>query len=559
MAQGLMNLSNLLGQSSNATQGGLMGGGVFSQPMSRGQRRSKLLTDAISGAGANPYARLGASFGGLIGMGARAGAEGLGIVDKPQEVQRAEAIRQVQDEVRQQGLDPMENPAQFGEVVSKRFQELGFNDLALKTQAQVQQMMPEQKGTSRVVSGDSETGQQIGLSPGESAVVELGPDGTVSNIKDRTQSEPEEAPAVTNQRMVNLDSGRRAVVGTLNNRLVEVTDQGPVPLQENFASEKEEGVRVLGSGRFRNRDTGETYNLVRTNKGLARQTVGADGQPTYSYVNSSDYESIGARETADRGGFGDVTKQARDFRFSVDSFARRAQRLNEQLSEENLGVPGAIARFGAEFGANITGIIRQATGVDIDPEVNKTDAYSATFDELGLANSSAQIKSGLVSAAIMKAYAMQGGQGELRKNEVERAMRTLRVNGSDPDQIKAVLGQTSRQLIEDFNAFREIEARTSGTDNYALPPLKSSEYNLPNTSTTETGGNNGGGEQTQSEITANAIRGMSIQQLRNLDQDDPAFNDPDVVMALQDRLAELRGSPTATAPDRNQRQRGGAR
>jgi hypothetical protein len=143
MANGLMGLSNLLGQSSNAQSGGLIGGGVFSQPESRGQRRSRLLTEAISSAGQNPYARLGASFGGLIGMGGRAAAEGLGIVDEPPEVKRANAIRQVQEEVRQTGLDPMSNPAEFGELVSNRFQELGYPDLALRTQMQIRQMMPE--------------------------------------------------------------------------------------------------------------------------------------------------------------------------------------------------------------------------------------------------------------------------------------------------------------------------------------------------------------------------------------------------------------------------------
>jgi len=91
MAQSLMGLQDLLSQSSNASSGGLLGGGVFSKPESRGQRRSRLLTEAISDAGQNPYARLGASFGGLIGMGGRAAAEGLGIVDAPAEVQQAEA------------------------------------------------------------------------------------------------------------------------------------------------------------------------------------------------------------------------------------------------------------------------------------------------------------------------------------------------------------------------------------------------------------------------------------------------------------------------------------
>src|SRR6056297_3558254 len=106
MAERLFNLGNLLGGSSNTQSGGLMGGGIFSDPESRGQRRSRLLTDAIANAGQNPYARLGAAFRGLAGMGGRAAAEGLGIIDVPEEVKRNQAIQQVQQEVAERGLDP---------------------------------------------------------------------------------------------------------------------------------------------------------------------------------------------------------------------------------------------------------------------------------------------------------------------------------------------------------------------------------------------------------------------------------------------------------------------
>jgi len=138
MANGLMGLQNLLGQSSNASSGGLLGGGVFSQPQTRGQRRSRLLTEAISGAGQNPYSRLGAAVGGLLGIGARAGAESLGIVDKPPEVQRAEAIRQVQQEAAERGLNVADDPRAFGNFVVSRFQELGQNDLANLSALQVE-------------------------------------------------------------------------------------------------------------------------------------------------------------------------------------------------------------------------------------------------------------------------------------------------------------------------------------------------------------------------------------------------------------------------------------
>ena len=171
MAQGLMGLQNLLGQSSNAQQqSGLLGGGVFSQPESRGQRRSRLLNEAIAGAGQNPYARLGASFGGLIGMGGRAAAEGLGIVDAPEEVQQSDAIRQVQKEVADRGLDPMSAPREFGDFVAGRFQELGQPQLATRSLLQARQIesqfAPQQPELPAAAQNLAFRAQQAGLEPG---------------------------------------------------------------------------------------------------------------------------------------------------------------------------------------------------------------------------------------------------------------------------------------------------------------------------------------------------------------------------------------------------------
>ena len=129
MANGL--LGNLLRQSSNADSGLFGGPSIFSSPPTRGERRSRLLTDLISGAGSDPYARLGAAFGGLIGMGGRAAAEGLGIVDEPKEVSRNRAIREVQQLTSKRGLDPLD-PG-FGEFVAEEFQKRGFGDLAINS------------------------------------------------------------------------------------------------------------------------------------------------------------------------------------------------------------------------------------------------------------------------------------------------------------------------------------------------------------------------------------------------------------------------------------------
>ncbi|MDR9407116.1 MAG: hypothetical protein RI516_07800, partial [Spiribacter sp.] len=254
MANGLMGLSDLLGQSSNTQSGGLFGGGVFSQPESRGQRRSRLLTEAISGAGQNPYARLGASFGGLIGMGGRAAAEGLGIVDAPAEVQQAEAIRQVQQEVAEQGLDPMANPREFGDFVAGRFQELGQPQLATRSLLQARQieseLAPEPVETERVIRGGTPEGDAAGLSEGESAI------GTYVNG---------ERTALKNRKIVEPDE-----------------------------------LRVGATGRFKRKNSDEVVTLVRTDRGLAEQVVGEDGQPTFNYVNSSDYEQVSRQQTDSR-------------------------------------------------------------------------------------------------------------------------------------------------------------------------------------------------------------------------------------------------------------------
>ena len=204
MAQGLMGLQNLLGQSSNAQQqSGLLGGGVFSQPESRGRRRSRLLNEAIAGAGQNPYARLGASFGGLIGMGGRAAAEGLGIVDAPQEVQQSDAIRQVQKEVADRGLDPMSTPREFGDFVAGRFQELGQPQLATRSLLQARQIesqfAPQQPELPAAAQNLAFRAQQAGLEPGTpeyqefmrtGGEIEQGPTTTV-NVGQQGQQFPD--------------------------------------------------------------------------------------------------------------------------------------------------------------------------------------------------------------------------------------------------------------------------------------------------------------------------------------------------------------------------------
>jgi len=273
MANGLMGLSNLLGQSSSAQSGGLMGGGVFSQPESRGQRRSRLLTDAIANAGQNPYARLGASFGGLIGLGGRAAAEGLGIVDAPAEVQRNQAISQVQQEVQQRGLDPMANPAEFGEFVSSRFQELGQPELATRTQMQIQQMMPEPQQPPAAFQNLALRARAAGLEPGTREYAEFFRTGG---------REPDAGTNVT----IQGDTGPQ--VGTIPQgfQLEEVDGSyrlspipgGPADLEAQQAEEQAEGREELQqrAGQVVFEDIERLENLV-SNDSILDPVLGVKG------------------------------------------------------------------------------------------------------------------------------------------------------------------------------------------------------------------------------------------------------------------------------------------
>jgi hypothetical protein len=143
-------------------------------------------------------------------MGGRAAAEGLGIVDAPAEVQEAEAIRQVQQEVAEQGLDPMANPKEFGQYVSSRFQELNQPQLATRSLLQARQLesqfAPEPVETERVVSGDSQIGQQLGLGQGETAIASF-TDGVPTGIKDRQMLDEPEVPSIIRQYNIARQQG----------------------------------------------------------------------------------------------------------------------------------------------------------------------------------------------------------------------------------------------------------------------------------------------------------------------------------------------------------------
>jgi len=389
MANGLMGLSNLLGQSSNAQSGGLMGGGVFSQPESRGQRRSRLLTDAIASAGQNPYARLGASFGGLIGLGGRAAGEGLGIIDAPPEVQRNEAIRQVQQEVQELGLDPMTNPAEFGEFVSGRFNELNQPELAMRTQMQIRQMMPEQ-------------------------------------------------PEVSNVRDIETEDRGTVTVGTLNNQLVELTPEGPV----RFSGDRQ----IEDESRFTAR------NISLPEVGTVIGQVDEDSGRVFFRGQDVTEQARFAPQQVEQGEPGDFSlKQKQEFdlretRAQAKIFAKSAEDA-VSLLESNPDINTFVARGSAlindlqQEGRSIA----RAAGVDFDEEVLDPTQYGEQFEDLGVDNRRLQ---GLVTNLAFTAAAAQGQTGRAVSNrDIERFIGEIGASASDPQAFAATLRDSVNRTV----------------------------------------------------------------------------------------------------------------
>jgi len=266
MESRLLNIGDLFSQSSDATTG-LLGGGIFSQPETRGQRRSRLLTDAISNAGQDPYARLGAAFGGLVGMGARAGAEGLGILDQPEEVKKAEAVRQVQREAAEAGVDLSSDPRGFRDFVVNRFQELGQDQLAIDSLIRIgaveKEIAPEPVETNiRAVGGTPranalvERYPEIGqLAEGQEVFITL-LDGefrgveTKSTPEDRTPSRIREYTLALERGLINenttLEEYNRLRAGGDKRRAAAPTETSLSPFEAVIDTNEEIKNRIEG-------------------------------------------------------------------------------------------------------------------------------------------------------------------------------------------------------------------------------------------------------------------------------------------------------------------------
>ena len=468
MSNGL--LEDLLGQSSNANTG-LFQGSVFGRAPTRGQRRSALLNQAISSQGQNPYARLGAAFGGLIGMGARAGAEGLGIVDQPTEVQEAQAIRRAQQAAKESGIDPARDPEGFYNVVAPFVED--FPRVAVRTRRLLGEIAGEQPELPAEAQNLAFRAEQAGLNPGS-------------------------------------DQYRQFMLSG-----------GELPEQE--------GVEVKSSSRYRDKQTGDTLTLVRTDRGLARQKVGSDGQPEYEYVSGNRFERVSAQEAGGPGEFDADFSDLASRRNVTLSFIEQADEIASQITPETVGLPGGVARGLSSLSSQVQGSFRAAFGSRLEAPTD-VESYSDTFENLGLSEQSAEVQSSLIDLAVTKAYLDQAGKGDVRKSEVDRALQTIRAGSGDPQQIRAALGRLRERAARDFN----IALDTATKQSSAEAPF--GEITLQDISAVETT------EETDEQLTPATVSRMSRSELVGLlDDENQIPNDPAVLDAINSRIEELSG------------------
>ena len=474
MANGLIGGFGSFGQTEGQTQGNLLGG-VFQQQPTRGELRRGLLSELVQQYGGNAQQTGGAAIGAGLGIGI---SKLLG--RDVQGAERADKIRRVQERVNSQfGEQFASDPySAFTGTAQALFDE-GLIPEANAALQQAANYRPEPVETERVVSGDSEIGQQLGLGQGETAIASF-TDGVPTGIKDR-----------------------------------QMPDEG--------------GVNVGAATRFVNTDSGETLSLVRTDQGFARQSVDAQGNAVFTPVDMSNLEPVSARETGGAGSFGgggDFSDLGELRNVTVD-FAEQANQLKSELRSGLVGVPATLARGYSSASSQVQSVLEETLGITRSAP-NVVEAYSETFDDLGLANASAEIQSALLNAGITNAYLQQGGSGDVRKNEVERSLRQLRIGSGDPEQIAAALGRTAEDAIRRFNISRGTAQQAAGEGaEVPFAELRIEDFGLGQAFAEEDGA-----------LTVERVEGLSMSDLQTLDPN-KIPNDPRILQAIDNRLNEL--------------------
>ena len=484
---------------------------LFGNIPTRGQMRANMISDAVDRFGGDGRQDAGAAIGSALGqaIGSLFGGQLPG-------VERANKIRSVESQIKKEGISMVEDPSKFytrtaelladngmqndalrvmqmGQQFQQQEREGTLTDLKIANEVRDLSAVPERDNTTRVIRGGTELGDLGNLSPGQTGIATINPQGEIVGLKNVQDEEPPE------------------------------------------------GIEVDNYNRYRDKTTGDTVTLVETGQGLARQGLDENDQPRFTFVNADDYEEISAAETAQVSQYGQDFSTIGTLRNSTLNFINQGSRVVNEITPETTGLTGGIIRGLDRMKEQAIGAFRA-----VSPGATEVGTYTDKFEELGFAGLAAEQKAALVDLAIAKTYVDQGGQGDLRKNEVERSMEALQIGSGSPQQLKAAIERTMENAISNYNIQLDTVRQESGDTEVPYESLTLGQAlkltnRISGGGAKETGGGNGGGGGTTTgAVTLNQVQNMSLQDLGSLySNPDRIPNDPQVVTAISRRIEQL--------------------
>lgn len=459
MANGLMGLSSLLGQSSNATSGGLFGGpGIFTNAPSRAERRERLLSSAIQSQQTSA-GRLGAAFGGLIGTALS------GVGPGTEEEQRNAAIREVQGIVSQEGLDPLD--PQFGPRVAQLFTERNLPQLAttslLQARALQSQFAPEPQETQRIIRGGTPEGEAAGLLETQQAVGTF-VDGRRTGLSNLSEidSDEEKGDAVN----VRLADGSFV-------RGIELQDGRVVDLQ--------------------NREFPASANIVGLDLAASKQ----------SDLPKTDIDILNNKQIG--------VKNYRDLVNEAISIYNENPNVNTLAAEGTRILSGIRSEFDA---------LLDISGINLAEDTSRAkllniDTYESAFEDIALEN--AALKPLYLSLALSQAQAEAEQLGKaLSDKDVERFIRQQGGQYGNPRFATEILRRNANRLTNQFK--NEYEVRTGNEFDVEFDPILEFNPNGQGSTEIDFQANVSDAISSGPQAVIDLINNATDEQLESLDQ-----------------------------------------
>jgi CBS domain-containing protein len=245
---------------------------------------------------------------------------------------------------------------------------------------------------------------------------------------------------LTNVRDVETEDRGTVTVGTLNNRLVEITPEGPVAFEGDRDIDEE--------AKFTAR------NISLPDVGTVIGQVDEQGRVFYRGQEVTDQAQFAPQrvEQGEPGAFGATQKQEFDIRSArvaaqnYSNTAEDAIALLEESPDVNTFV-GRAASVANSLQAEGKAIAR-AAGVEFDESILEPSNYSSQFEDLGINNRRLQ---GIITSGAFQAAAASGQTGRsVSDKDMQRFIGEFGANASDPQAFAATLRDSVNRTVRNL-------------------------------------------------------------------------------------------------------------